>query len=234
MKTLPQLLHNALHLFYPHTCTGCGSDLLPNDALLCAQCIVQLPHTGFAPMADNPVEKMFTGRLPLQAAYAQLYFTKDGLVQHLIHQLKYKGNADIGLYMGRLMGQTLLDAVRFHPIHALVPLPMYAAKERQRGYNQAAVLCQGMAEVLQVPIDTQHVVRQRNTQTQTRKQRTGRWQNVEGSFAVTDPAALAGRHLLLVDDVVTTGATLDACGHMIRQVPGVKLSVAALAYAVGG
>ncbi len=227
-----QLLHSALHLFYPHTCCGCGSDLLPSDALLCGQCIVQLPHTKFAPMANNAVEKMFTGRLPLQAAYAQLYFTKDGLVQHLIHQLKYKGNTDIGLYLGRLMGQTVLDTARFHPIDALVPLPMYAAKERQRGYNQATILCRGMAEVLQLPVDTQHIIRQRHTQTQTRKQRTGRWQNVEGSFAVTNPAALAGKHLLLVDDVVTTGATLDACGHVIRQVPGTILSIASLAYAV--
>jgi ComF family protein len=232
MKTFQQLLHSALHLFYPHTCCGCGSDLLPSNALLCGQCIVQLPHTRFAPMANNAVEKMFTGRLPLQAAYAQLYFTKDGLVQHLIHQLKYKGNTDIGLYLGRLMGQTVLDTARFHLIDALVPLPMYAAKERQRGYNQATILCRGMAEVLQVPIDTQHIIRQRHTQTQTRKQRTGRWQNVEGSFAVTNPAALAGKHLLLVDDVVTTGATLDACGHVIRQVPGTTLSIASLAYAV--
>lgn len=232
MKTFQQLLHSTLHLFYPHTCCGCGSDLLPSDELLCGQCIVQLPHTKSAPMVNNMVERMFTGRLPLQAAYAQLYFTKDGLVQHLIHQLKYKGNTDIGLYLGRLMGQTLLDTSRFHPIDALVPLPMYAAKERQRGYNQATILCRGMAEVLQVPIDTQHVIRQRNTQTQTRKQRTGRWQNVEGSFAVTNLSALTGKHLLLVDDVVTTGATLDACGHAILQVPGTTLSVASLAYAV--
>lgn len=232
MKTFQKLLHSALHLFYPHTCTGCGSDLLPHHELLCATCIAQLPHTGFAALPGNLIEQIFTGRLPLRTAYAQLYFTKDGLVQHLIHQLKYKGNIDMGLYLGRIMGQTILDAPRFQPIDRLVPLPMYAAKERQRGYNQATVLCQGMAEVLQVPIDTQLVIRQRNTQTQTRKQRTGRWQNVEGSFAVTHPTALAGKHILLVDDVVTTGATLDACGHAILQVPGTTLSVASLAYAV--
>jgi ComF family protein len=232
MKTIFKLWHSALHLFYPHTCTGCGSDLLPGHELLCAHCIVQLPHTGYAAMPDNAVEKMFTGRLPIQAASAQLYFTKDGLVQHLVHQLKYKGNVDMGLYLGRIMGQALLETDRFSGIDYLVPLPMYAAKERQRGYNQATILCRGMAEVMHLPINTQHVIRQRSTQTQTRKQRTGRWQNVEGSFAVTDPAALAGKHILLVDDVVTTGATLDACGHTILQVSGTTLSIASLACAV--
>jgi ComF family protein len=233
MKTFSKLWHSALHLFYPHTCTGCGSDLLPQHELLCGQCIVQLPHTGYAALPDNPVEKMFTGRLPLQSAAAQFYFTKDALVQHLIHQLKYKGNTDIGLYMGRLMGQALLETNRFCGIDCLVPLPMYAAKERQRGYNQATILCRGMAEAMSLPISAQQVIRQRSTQTQTRKQRTGRWQNVEGSFAVAAPEALAGKHILLVDDVVTTGATLDACGNAILQVAGARISIATLAFAVG-
>lgn len=232
MNSLQKLWQSALHLFYPHTCVGCGSDLLPQHELLCATCILQLPHTHFASLPDNPVAQLFTGRLDISTAFSQLYFTKEGLVQRLVHELKYKGNQDIGLYLGRMMGQSLLQTNYYQQIDCLVPLPLYATKERQRGFNQATVLCRGMAEVLHIHIDTKHVIRQRPTQTQTRKQRTSRWQNVAGSFAITQPNALVGKHILLVDDVVTTGATLDACGNALLQLPGTTVSIATLACAL--
>ncbi|MBX2932920.1 MAG: ComF family protein [Ferruginibacter sp.] len=216
---------------YPHNCSGCGSDLLDEDNLLCLTCINNLPHTGFAGLAGNPVEKYFWGRIPLQAAYSQFYFSKEFLVQHLIHQLKYKGNTKIGFYLGEIMGNTLLTSGRFANIDALVPLPLYADKEHKRGYNQAAVICNGMSMVMNIPVYDKYVIRQHATQTQTRKHRTERWENVKGSFKVIKAAELANKHLLLVDDVVTTGATLEACGAVLLQTSNVTLSIATLAYA---
>jgi ComF family protein len=231
LTSLKNILHSSLHLLYPHTCHGCGSDLLSSKELLCGQCIFTLPNTFFADSADNAVEKIFTGRLAVKAAYSQLYYNKGAVVQRLIHQLKYKGNRDIGIYLGKLMGQTLLNNERFGAVDYLVPLPLFPAKEHKRGYNQATVLCNGMAAVLGVSVSNGNVVRRRFTQTQTRKHRTERWENVAGSFVVNNPAALEGKHLLLVDDVVTTGATLDACGNVLLQVPGVTVSIATLACA---
>lgn len=225
------IISSTLHLFYPHTCTGCGSDLLKEGNLLCLRCIHSLPHTNFAGMAGNPVEKYFWGRIPLTAAYSQFYFSKEFLIQHLIHQLKYKGDTEIGFYLGEMMGKTLLNSNRFSSIDALIPLPLYAEKEHKRGYNQAAVICNGMSAVMNVPVLNGVVIRQHATETQTRKHRTERWENVKQSFKVAKEHELVGKHLLLVDDVVTTGATLEACGQVILETSNVNLSIATLAYA---
>lgn len=228
---LKNIVNSTLHLFYPHVCTGCGSDLLEADNLLCLKCLHNLPHTGFATLPNNPVEKYFWGRIPLTAAFSQFYFSKEFLIQHLIHQLKYKGDTEIGFYLGEMMGRTLLNSSRFSSIDALIPLPLYADKEHKRGYNQAAIICNGMSAVMNVPVLNGAVIRQQATETQTRKHRTERWENVKQSFEVAKGHELAGKHLLLVDDVVTTGATLEACGHVILGIERVKLSIATLAYA---
>jgi ComF family protein len=231
IASLKYLVKSTVHLLYPHICTGCGSDLLDEDNLLCLKCIHDLPHTNFANLVNNPVEKYFWGRLPLQAAYSQFYFSKEFLIQHLIHQLKYKGDTKIGFYLGELMGKTLLKSDRFKDVDALIPLPLYADKEHKRGYNQAAVICNGMSSVMNVPVYNKYVIRQHATETQTRKHRTERWENVKDSFKVPKADKLVGKHLLLVDDVVTTGATLEACGSIILQTADIKLSIATLAYA---
>ena len=228
---LKNIINSTLHLFYPHVCTGCGSDLLEKNNLLCLKCIHDLPHTGFADLPNNPVEKYFWGRIPLSAAYSQFYFSKEFLIQHLIHQLKYRGDTNIGFYLGEMMGKTLLNSNRFSSIDALIPLPLYASKEHKRGYNQAAVICNGMSAIMNVPVLNGAVIRQHATETQTRKHRTERWENVKQSFKVVNQQELAGKHLLLVDDVVTTGATLEACGNVILQQDNVQLSIATLAYA---
>jgi ComF family protein len=231
IATLKNIFSSTLHLFYPHVCTGCGSDLLKEDSLLCLRCIYNLPHTNFAGLPNNQIEKDFWGRIPLISACSQFYFSKEFLIQHLIHQLKYKGDIKIGLYLGEIMGETLLNSNRFNTIDALIPLPLYADKEHKRGYNQAAVICNGMSSVMNIPVLNGIVIRQHDTETQTRKHRTARWENVKGSFKVVKENELSGKHLLLVDDVVTTGATLEACGNVILQKENVKLSIATLAYA---
>lgn len=193
--------------------------------------MANLPETDFAARAGNPVEKIFWGRIQLQAAHSEFYFAKNELMQHLIHQLKYKGNIDIGIFLGELMGRSLCAASRFSTVGALVPLPLYPDKERKRGYNQAAIICEGMSAVMKVPVIKNNVLRQRYTDTQTKKHRTERWENVAGSFIVSNATQLAGKHVLLVDDVVTTGATLEACGSIIKAINNVSLSIATLAHA---
>jgi ComF family protein len=228
---IKKILNSTQHLFYPHICSGCGSDLLEADNKLCLKCIHDLPHTGFADLPNNPVEKYFWGRIPFSAAYSQFYFSKEFLIQHLIHQLKYKGETEIGFYLGEMMGKTLLNSKRFSSIDALIPLPLHAGKEHKRGYNQATVICNGMSAIMNVPVLNRAVIRRYATETQTRKHRTERWENVKQSFKVVKENELAGKHLLLVDDVITTGATLEACGLVILETSDVKLSIATLAYA---
>jgi len=216
---------------FPHLCNGCGSDLLTGSHLLCLNCYENLHETGFAGLANNPVEKDLWSRLPYSAATAQYYFSKNTLLQNLIHQFKYKGNKDIGVLLGKLMGETLLNCERFKPVEALVPLPLFADKERRRGYNQAALLCEGIASVLKVPVLYKAVQRTRYTDTQTHKTRMERWQNVEGVF-VAHHNKIQVKNVLLVDDVVTTGATLEACGNaLLEDIPRLNLYIATLAYA---
>lgn len=231
MQALKRIFQNTIHLLYPHICTGCGSDILLKENLLCARCLGNLPATGFAAHPNNPVEEIFWGRINLKAAHSEFYFDKDGLVQHLVHQLKYKNNESIGLYLGQMMGKTLLCSKRFENIDGLIPLPLYPEKERKRGYNQAAIICKGMSQVMNIAVITNKLLRQRYTETQTKKHRTERWENVEGSFIVKDGNILKGKHLLLVDDVVTTGATLEAAGMVLLKVPDVSLSIATLTIA---
>ena len=231
MNLVKNIISDTLHLFYPHTCTGCGSDTLHKENLLCINCINDLPHTNFAQHADNPVEKIFWGRIPINAAHSEFYFSKDALIQFLIHQLKYKGNKEMGIYLGELMGKSLLTSNRFLHIDAIVPLPLFADKERKRGYNQANIISQGITAIMNIPIVQNNVCRKRFTETQTKKHRTERWENVAESFIVTDPAALQGRHILLIDDVITTGATLEACAKDILSIEHVKISIATVALA---
>lgn len=217
-----------LHLLFPHRCAGCGSDVLSADQIICTECIDALPQTYFEQYSGNPIEKIFWGRLPLANATSQFFFTKDSVMQHLMHQLKYRGNREVGVYLGKLIGSQLEATNRFRNVDAIVPLPLYPEKEYQRGYNQATLLCEGIAEVLQKPVLQNAVVRTHHTDSQTKKSRVERWQNMEGRFLISNSDALQHKHLLLVDDVVTTGATLEACGRKLLEVDGVRLSVATL------
>jgi ComF family protein len=231
MNKTSNILSPLIHLFYPHVCTGCGSDLVEEDNILCLKCVNDLPGTNYAMHANNPVEKIFWGRLAISAAMSEFYFAKGTLIQNLIHEFKYKGNKDVGLYLGAMMGTSLVENNRFTKIDALIPLPLFAGKEFKRGYNQATILCKGMSEVMEVPVIINNVVRKRYTDTQTKKHRTERWENVEGSFEIINPNELKNKHVLLVDDVVTTGATLEACGTEILKIKEARLSIATLAYA---
>lgn len=230
MLSLSEIRDSFLHFLFPHICEGCGSDRLNRNSLLCARCMEALPETHFEWFDNNPVEKKFWGRLPVQAATAQYYFTRESLVQRLIHRFKYKGNKELGLQLGKMIGAALKRSGRFRA-DVLIPLPLFPAKERKRGFNQSDLLCEGIAEYLAIPVLKQAVIRPQATETQTRKGRIERWKNMEGKFVLTDPGAVAGKHVLLVDDVITTGATLESCGSVLLEAEDTVLSIACLCYA---
>jgi len=227
MIQLKEIKDSFLHLLFPHVCAGCGSDLLSEESMLCMHCVDAMPETNFELHPGNPIEKNFWGRLQLMAATAQFYFTKESLMQHLMHQFKYRGNKELGLQLGRMMGDQLLRSNRFK-VDALIPLPLFPAKERRRGYNQAIILCNGMSEIMNIPVLNKVIIRPQHTDTQTKKGRLERWKNIEGKFVLSNADAINNKHILLVDDVVTTGATLEACGNELLKAVNVQLSIATL------
>jgi ComF family protein len=217
-----------LQLAFPHNCLGCGTSVLSVEHFLCFRCLSSLPQTHFHPIVDNPVEKIFWGRVPIEAATSHYYFTKQSLLQQLMHQLKYRNNKDLGIYLGRIMGSTLASTARFAQIDALVPLPLFPEKEHQRGYNQSTMICKGIYESWEKPVLDRIVIRTHNTESQTKKKRTERWQNMENRFQLIDEAAIKGKHILLVDDIITTGATLEACAKALKIGDQTKISIATL------
>lgn len=203
------------------------------DELLCLQCYEHLHKTGFELIADNPVEKTLWGRVDVSAAMSQYYFSRGSLLQTLIHQFKYKSNKGLGVYLGKQMAYSLKNSARFSSIDIIAPLPLFADKEKKRGYNQAALLCEGMASVLNIPVLPNAITRVRYTETQTHKTRMERWQNVEAVFVVKLQEQLTGKNILLVDDVITTGATMEACAAaVLNNVTDARVSIATLAYAL--
>lgn len=225
------LLNDLKRLVYPHNCLGCGYEMYYNSQYLCLNCLKGLPYTGFEKNDENFTANLFTGRLNLERASSWLFFGKDGLTQKLIHQLKYRGNLAVGEYLGKSMALKLHKQGWLSDIDVLIPLPLNRRKLNLRGYNQSTVLCNGMSMVTGIPVEEVAVMRTVFTETQTKKSRLQRWANVEHVFDLLDADHLHHKHALLVDDVITTGATMDACGQVLLKVPGLKLSVLSLAVA---
>lgn len=227
-----QYTNDLIHLFYPHICIGCGSDVIERGQIICAECFSGLPVTDYFQYADNPVERLFAGRILVQHAGSAFYFTKQSMLQNMMHEIKYRSNIEAGLFIGKQAGTALQQSGRFSDVDVIVPMPLSNKRMRHRGYNQASVIAQGIAEVLQKPVEDHVAIRKMNTATQTGKDRTGRWQTMQHAFMVNDKEALIGKHVLLVDDIVTTGATLEACGEVIAAIAGVRLSIATAAHTI--
>lgn len=221
---------NIVHLLYPGICAGCGSDLLSGNNLICAECMNEMPLTGFYMHQSNPVEKIFRGRIPVVTASAYAYFSKDSVVQNLLHSLKYASNKEAGIYMGRMIGRQLKLCEWNNDLHALIPLPLHSRKQKKRGYNQAEMICEGMSSEMNVPVLNDVIARRKNTETQTHKTRMERWNNIESKFELKKATGIMNKHILLVDDVITTGATLESCGSELLKAEGLRLSIAAFAY----
>jgi len=231
MHLLRTALEDLLGLFFPLLCPACGRRPPVHRELLCLSCQVKLPLTGFHLEADNPFEERFWGRLSLAAGAALYHFVKGGRAQRLIHQLKYAGNRDVGRQIGRFYGRQLRQSRRWAAPELIVPVPLHPRKLHRRGYNQSALFAAGLAEAMELPWRDDVLRRRRYTDSQTRKSREERMENVLEAFQLARPKAIAGRHLLLVDDVLTTGATLEACGHQLLKAPGVQLSMVTIGIA---
>lgn len=212
-------------LFFPRRCSACDGALLRAEASICLHCATDLPLTRFHDDPDNRVEQLFKGRLPLTAASALLHFTREGRVQRMLHALKYRGDREVGLDLGRRMAEAAMGSARFADVDLALAVPLHPRKERMRGYNQAQVLVDGMRQVWPLRKDRDRLLRIARTASQTRRGRMERWKNVHEAFALPDAEALRGAHVLLVDDVVTTGATIEACANVLLRVPGLRLSV---------
>ncbi|WP_343669546.1 ComF family protein [Chitinophaga sp.] len=219
-----------LHLCFPHVCESCGTTLTPTEAFLCHQCTVLLPHTGFQHFTENPVEKLFYGRLQVQHALAAYYFSQASMLRKLVHKIKYRHKRKLTHYMGKQMGKILAQTSWIHQVTCIVPVPITKKREKFRGYNQSALLSAGIAAVIHKPVLPHALKRIIFTASQTRKGRILRWQNVQHAFRLEHPELLKDHHVLLVDDVITTGATTEACGKLFQQA-NIPFSICSLAYA---
>jgi ComF family protein len=216
-------------LLFPNLCTICGNTLLKHESVICTFCDYHLPRTNFHLNEQNQVFHSFLGRIKIETCGAFLYFNKGNRVQDLIHQLKYKGRKDIGEFLGKQYGCYLKNVPDFQSIDWIVPVPIHKKRLKIRGYNQSESFAAGLAISLGTKVDSTTVIRKTQTTTQTKKTRFRRWENVEGIFFVRNPKKFEYKHVLVVDDVITTGATLESCITSLSTIPGIKVSVATIA-----
>ncbi len=230
IKTIGGYLQALLHLFYPHICLQCGMDELRKKQIICDTCEASLPFTHFEQLQNNPIEKIFWGRVSIKNATAVLYFTKESIVQKIIFELKYKQNKKAGYLLGRLMAIELLNNKKFKEIDYLIPIPISKSKIKKRGFNQSLLICESMvASSYHVPIFT-GLLKSKAATTQTHKDRLQRAAQTSSLFSVTQLAQLKGKHLLIIDDVITTGATLEAACHCLLEAQPASIQIATAAY----
>ena len=224
-------IHHIINLFYPHVCAACGESLVKGEETVCLKCRFLLPKTGYELNPNNPLAQSFYGRVRFHAVTACFFFAKSGKVQHLIHELKYKGNKEAGVFLGQQLGESIKEAPLFQGIDYLIPVPLHLKREKQRGYNQSLMIAKGIHEVTGIPIGDKYLVRAVHTATQTKKSADERFKNVKDIFEVRFAKELENKHILLIADVLTTGATLEACAHQLEDIPGIVMSAATAACA---
>lgn len=231
MKLQRSYLADFVSLLFPELCAACRASLMANEQLICTDCRYSLPFTNFHLHPDNIVAQQFWGKIDLEGAYALFYFTKGGKVQNLMHQFKYKGVKEIGNLLGNIAGGQLVESGIFRSVDIIIPVPLHKKRMRQRGYNQSACFADGLAQKLNADAEIDNLVRIVATETQTHKSRFARFENMQEVFVVNYPERLINKHVLLVDDIVTTGSTLEACAVQLLKIEGLKLSIATIAYA---
>jgi len=218
-------------LLFPELCPACGESLIANEHIICTDCLYHLPQTNFHLQPDNIVARQFWGKIKLEGAYALYFFAKGGRIQNLMHHFKYRGMQKIGNLLGNMAGNQLVRSTVFKSVDIIVPVPLHKSRLKERGYNQSACFAEGLAQKLNAVVQTDNLVRLKATETQTHKSRFLRFENMQEVFTINDRESLKNKHVLLVDDVVTTGATLEACGIELLKIEGLKLSIATIAYA---
>ena len=225
------MIKNLLNLFFPKVCFGCSHLITDNEVYLCTKCRHDLPVTNYHFNNDKTVEKIFYGRVKIENATALLNFEKKSIVQHLLHNLKYKGHEDIGLFLGKWLGHELASVDAYKTINVVIPVPLHKKKLRKRGYNQVAKFGVEIAKALNAKYVDNVLVKTTNTKTQVFKKRIARWTSDNEIFSIENHELIEGKHVLLVDDIITTGATVESCVNILNNAENVKISVASMAIA---
>ncbi|UKT63236.1 ComF family protein [Pedobacter mucosus] len=218
-------------LLFPDLCNACGTPLFVGENLICIKCLFDLPFTDYHLHAENRVAKQLWGRLPIHAAMAMMYFRKGAKVQNLIHNLKYHDRILVGKLLGKMLGERLNASHLYIGIDFIIPVPLHYTKFRKRGYNQSTSIAEGISQEMGVPFSETKLIRLLETESQTKKSRYNRYENMKAVFKVTEAESIIGKHILLIDDVITTGATLEACANELLTNGAAKVSIAALAFA---
>lgn len=225
-------LNGLAGLLFPPVCAACRVPLADGESIICAACWYHLPYTQFHKDPENNSARQLWGRVPIKGITAFLYFHDFSRVQQLVHQLKYRNRPDIGILMGQKYGEILRQVQPYNQADCIVPVPLYAAKLRRRGYNQSACFAHGLSRSMQKPVIEDGLRQFRPAPSQTRKSRYQRFENIRETIEVADSSQLSGKHILLVDDVLTTGATVEACAGALLEDPSISVSVVTLARAV--
>lgn len=225
-----QFLKDFFLLFYPKLCANCSNQLTKNELVICTFCRHDLPLTNFKDYTNNKVFNTFKGRIAIEKATSLLFFRKKGSTKNIIHQLKYKGNQEIGVFFGNWLGQNLVDNKQFNNIDLIIPVPLHPKKLQLRGYNQVTTFGKTLSKQLNKPFIENVLIRTTAAKTQTFKARFERFKNLETRFLLTDLSVFTNKHVLLIDDVITTGATLEACAKELQKTNNVKISVLTMAY----
>lgn len=227
-----EILHDFFNIFFPKICLTCGEEVENNEQLICFYCLSELPLTNFSYRSENRLENSFRGRIPIKSATSLVYFHKKGLVQKLMHQLKYRNKQEIGRFFGNWLGEEMKRSQRFEQIDAILPVPLHPDKQKKRGYNQVTTFAQQMAVKLDAELRSDLLIKVSASETQTHKNRKERTSNKENVFKLLESDFLEDKHVLLVDDIITSGATLEACCTPLYRVSGIKISLASIALTV--
>ncbi|WP_299120517.1 phosphoribosyltransferase family protein [uncultured Winogradskyella sp.] len=225
------MIKNLLNLFFPEVCEACNNVLNDNEDVICIFCRHQLPITNFHFDSSDAVQKIVFGRVKLENATALLHFSKKGIVQQLLHNLKYRGHEQISGFLGEWLGSELSTIDAYNAIDVVIPVPLYKTKLRKRGYNQVAKFGKEIANALNADYNDTILVKTKSTQTQVFKGRLTRWNDDGAIFSITERESLKGKHILLIDDIITTGATVEACASVLLKIDNIKLSLATMAIA---
>jgi competence protein ComFC len=225
-----KLLKDLFYLFYPNICANCNEQLLQNEKVICTFCRHDLPLTNFQSYTKNKVSRIFSGRITIEKAYALLFFRKQGVTKNLIHDLKYKGNEEVGVFFGNWIGEIVAKNKEFSTVDFIVPVPIHAKKKKIRGYNQVTKFGECLSMHLKVPLNEAVLIRQSATKTQTLKSRFERFNDLESKFSAKNTSIFKEKHILIIDDVITTGATLEACAQELLKTPGIKISILTMSY----
>jgi len=220
-----------LSLFFPRLCLACSVHLVRGEKVLCTECLLSMARTDFHLRRDNPLEQAFWGRCMIERAAAFSVYNRGSRIRKLIYALKYSGRKEIGKMLGELYGTILSESGFMHDIDIIVPVPLHPARQRKRGYNQSEYIAYGLSEATKVAVKNNIIRRIEQTDSQTKRGRYERWENVKGLFFVPEPQEIRGKHILVVDDVITTGSTMEACINALHEAGDIKVSIVALAAA---